>query len=165
MRLLPTALRAAALLSIAAQAVDGASAQTVPAAAPIAQPSAQPAAAGNVIPAGTTVLVEIVDTLKASTSKQSQLFRLRLAEPIVADGKTLVPAGADGGGEVIDAKGPGLGGRPAVLILAARYLVSNGVRIPLGHLRYGSTGKDTPAFRWRSRSQLVCPERWSAAAM
>lgn len=144
MRVLWTALGAAALLTVSAMAPQTASAQ--PASAPTLAspppPAPQTSPPGVIIPAGTPVVIELVDTLKASTSKEGQQFRLRLAEPLVVGGQTVVPAGAEGGGEVVEAKGPGLGGRPAVLILAARYLVSDGVRIPLGHLRYGSTGQD-----------------------
>ena len=69
-------------------------------------------------------------------------FALRLAEPIVVDGKVVLPAGIPGRGEVIHAAKAGWGGRAGELILAARYLDCGGLHIPLGHFHFGKAGED-----------------------
>ena len=132
--------RCAAALAALWLPAGGVAAQT--AAEPAAPAAAPPGPAADVIPAGTVVHIAIDDALSASASHEGQPFRLHLAEPIVLAGRTLVPAGTEGGGEVIEAKRPGLAGKPGVLILAARYLAFGDVRIPLGHLRYGQTGRN-----------------------
>ena len=83
--------------------------------------------------------------LSAEKAKGGDHFGLRLAEPIVIDGATLVAAGATGEGEVIDAKPGGIGGRPGRLVLAARYLDSGGVHMKLQSLKLGGGGKDRSA--------------------
>jgi hypothetical protein len=96
----------------------------------------------DTIPAGTVVEIEIDEFLSARKSYEGQQFQLHLAEPIVRDGRTLAPAGAHGMGEVIEAKRPGIGGKPGVLTLAARYVEVRGVRLGLGHFGFSRTGHD-----------------------
>lgn len=109
---------------------------TTPAPAVAATPpgspvSAQPPAApGEVrVAAGTVLQVELVDELSSTTSKLGDKFAIRLAEPITVDGVVVVPAGAVGQGEVIDAAHGGMAGTPGKLIVAARYLVLNGQQV------------------------------------
>lgn len=94
------------------------------------------------IPAGTVVLVELTEPLSAATAVSGAHFGLRLAEPVSLGGSVVLPAGIAGMGEVIDAKPAGFGGRPARLVLAARYLESDGVRFPLRSLKLGGGGID-----------------------
>jgi hypothetical protein len=136
-----TALRCAAALA-ALWALSGHAALAQDAPAPAASPAVPQTSASVKVPAGTVVDIAIDEALSGSASHEGQTFRLHLAQPIVIDGLTVVPAGTEGAGEVIEAKGPGLAGRPGVLIIAARYLEFSGARIPLGHLRYGQTGHD-----------------------
>lgn len=59
------------------------------------------------------------------------------------DGVAVVPAGVMGWGEVIDAKPAGIGGRPARLVLAAKYLEHGSLRLALQSLKLaGAGGKD-----------------------
>src|SRR5262245_25006395 len=115
-------------------------AQVAPAADPSqAAPPADPAqvtpAAGAtadatvLIPAGTVIAVEITEALSSRTSQMGQTFALRLAEPIIINDEIVVPAGAVGGGEVIDAHRSGMGGRQGVLNLSGRYIEVGGQRI------------------------------------
>jgi hypothetical protein len=105
-------------------------------------PSSSAPAPSIDLPAGTPVVIEIAEPLSSKTCKLGDHFRLRLAEPIVKDGVTLVPAGAEGAGEVIDVGRSGIGGKPAKLIIAARYVDYQGVRLSLGHFRFGAAGDD-----------------------
>ena len=135
--------RMAAIAALWILAVEAAAAQTPSPPTPPVTPETAPTPAGDaVIPAGTVVYLEIDDPLSAGRSFEGQTFRLHLAEPIVVGGQILVPAGTHGGGEVIEAKRPGMGGKPGALIVAARYLVLGETCIPLGHFRYGRAGRD-----------------------
>jgi hypothetical protein len=128
-------LAAALLLPVFA---PSAAAQTVPVSA--SEAVTQPVSAGVQIPANTIVQVELTGPLSSATSQQRDLFELRLVEPIVIDGRELVAAGTLGGGEVIDAKPAGFGGRPGRLIVSARFLEINGQRVPLRGMQLGAAG-------------------------
>lgn len=96
-----------------------------------------------VVPALLPVEIEIVHTMNSRSNRSGEMFPIRLAEPIIIDGRTVAPAGTTGMGEVVHAAKARAMGKAGELILAARYLELNGQRIPLRSLRYGrSQGKD-----------------------
>jgi hypothetical protein len=101
-----------------------------------------PAAPANVIPAGTLVTLVITEPLSSGKSKSGDRFGFKLAEPIVVGGVVLMPAGAVGQGEVIDAKPANIGGRPGRLVLAARYLDAGPLHVTLQSFKLGGGGKD-----------------------
>jgi hypothetical protein len=101
-------------------------AETPAPAAAVEQPAEAPALIR--IPAGTVVEVELTEALSSRTSQQQQLFGLRLVAPILVDGREVVPAGAAGGGEVIDAHASAFGGRQGRLIISGRFVEINGER-------------------------------------
>ncbi|OYW16143.1 MAG: hypothetical protein B7Z39_02530 [Novosphingobium sp. 12-64-8] len=78
--------------------------------------------------------------LGSATSTSGAMFPLHLGQPIVIDGKTLVPAGTSGVGEVIWAKKAGGSGSPGELVLAARYLDFGGRRLRLRSMNFQSVG-------------------------
>jgi hypothetical protein len=94
------------------------------------------------IPAGTTVQLEFVETMSSATSKTGQTFALRLREPIMIDGRPVVPAGTMGGGEVIDASRSGIGGRSGKLILSGRFIEFQGQRVRIRGLQSLLAGTD-----------------------
>jgi hypothetical protein len=95
------------------------------------------------VPARTSVEVEIVDRVNSKLNRSRDVFAIRLAEPLVVDGRTVAPAGTPGMGEVVHAAKSGMAGKAGELILAARYLDLNGTRIALRSFRYGrSQGRD-----------------------
>jgi hypothetical protein len=59
------------------------------------------------IPAGTVVSVRLGETLGSKTSQPGQDFSATVAEPVVVEGKEVIPAGADAHGTVVDAKALG----------------------------------------------------------
>jgi hypothetical protein len=68
---------------------------------------------------------------------------LRLAEPLIIDGHTVVPEGTRAVAEVIQASKSGLMGKAGELTFAARYVEVGSTRIPLKRFGYGrSQGKD-----------------------
>lgn len=94
------------------------------------------------IPALTVVDIDILDSLDSKSSKPGDFFRIRLTEPIQIDGRTLVPAGTEGVGQVVHAAKARAAGKAGELILAARYLDYRGTQVKLRSFRYGaSTGK------------------------
>jgi len=94
------------------------------------------------VAAGATVDVELAELVSTKKQKRGDHFALRLAESLVIDGSTVIPAGAAGSGEVVDAASGGIGGRPAKLVLAARYIDYGGRRLLLHGFRLGGGGHD-----------------------
>jgi len=84
------------------------------------------------LPIGTVVKVAVVDMIQSRTARNDDMFPIRLAEPLVVDGKTVIAAGTPGMGQVVQAQHPRFfkneGGE---LIIAARYLDLGGKHLPL----------------------------------
>ncbi|KUR79974.1 hypothetical protein [Novosphingobium sp. Fuku2-ISO-50] len=94
------------------------------------------------IPALTPVEVEVLADLSSRTTKTGQIFPIRLAQPITIDGRVVVPAGASGEGEVLDARRSGLGGASGMLMLIAHNLMIDGRALRLRSMHIGQTGED-----------------------
>jgi len=135
---------AAALPIVLACAVLPAAAQ--PAGTPSAEPAsaAPPASAPDHphIAVGSPIYVEITEGLDSKVRKRGDKFTLRLVSPITLDGRVIVPAGTTGVGQVVDAAPSGAFGKPAKLLVAARYLDLNGAQVPLKGLQLGRVGVD-----------------------
>jgi hypothetical protein len=136
---LAAALSGCALLAFSAAA----RAQEIGVAEPVSGEAAAAPASCCTVPARTVVEIEILDALNSRDSHSRDSFALRLAEPLVVEGRTVAPAGTPGVGEVVHAARARAGGKAGELILTARYLDLNGTRVPLRSLRYGpSQGRD-----------------------
>jgi hypothetical protein len=136
-------LIAAAMLLVFPCAPGFASAQPearAPAAAAVGA-RADPAALG--IAAGTPIDIELAEAVSSKTHKRGDRFAIRLIAPVMLAGRPVLPAGLAGVGEVVDAAPAGPLGRPAKLLLAARYLDLRGAHVPLRSFRLGVAGKDT----------------------
>lgn len=135
-------VRVLGLLSAAACA-SAAIGQVLPqeGAAPPAAAADAPQAAGTTIPARASVDIEITQAFGSKTAKGGDRFTIRLAEPLVVEGRTLLPAGLTGEGEVVHAARARWGGKPGELVLAARFLDCGATRIPLGYFEWGAVGK------------------------
>jgi hypothetical protein len=82
--------------SVAFSDPSGNASDDVPASArPPVRPSAPRPTAGITIPADTMITVRMVDSVNSDTSRTGQTFMASLDEPIVVDGRTVVPRGAD----------------------------------------------------------------------
>lgn len=99
-------------------------------------------AAESRIPAKTLVEIEITEELSSKTSHIGDTFALKLAEPLILEGRTVLPAGVTGRGEVTHAASKGAGGKAGELIVNARYLECGALRIPLGYFQHGVAGKN-----------------------
>jgi hypothetical protein len=147
-----SALAAAAIFALSpaghAQTPPGEGpAETAPStAAPTPDTAAAPAAAtapsGSIrIPAGMAVEMEFVEAVGSATSHPGDTFALRLAAPIVIDGRVIVPAGAPGGGEVIDAQASRFGGQQGKLVISGRFLDVNGQRVRIRGMTITGAGR------------------------
>ena len=94
------------------------------------------------VAAGTPVVVALAEPVSTKTQKTGDQFDLTLAEPVVVDGWVAIPAGTPGMGVVVESTKPGVGGRPAKLVLAARYLVIHGREVPLEGLQLAAAGRN-----------------------
>ena len=92
--------------------------------------------------ANTPVVVQLTKSISSDSVKRGDSFSLVVAEPVTVDGKVVIPAGATGGGEVVDAGAGGLGGKPGKLVLAARYIDLAGVRVPLRAFHVSGGGRN-----------------------
>ncbi len=94
------------------------------------------------VAAGTAVQVALVDQVSTETQKQGDTFALRLAAPLIVDGRVVLRAGTPGVGEVIQSSGPGIGGKSAKLVLAASSLTTRHGRVALDALKLARPGRD-----------------------
>lgn len=94
------------------------------------------------VPARTRLTFVFDSTVNSKTAKVGEEFAIRLRDPVMVEGKVVLPAGTPGRGEVIHAARARAGGKAGELILAARYLEHGGVRIPLRSFRMGEQGDD-----------------------
>lgn len=122
-----------------------ASAQTAPEAvapAPSTEVAAPAAVVGPVVASGTPIRIEVAEMVGTKTHQKGAFFAIRLAEPIIHEGKVIVPAGAPGQGQIVDSARAGIGGAPAKLVLAARWIEYDGKRIPVRTFRFGASGEN-----------------------
>jgi len=133
----------AAVLTAAIGVNATAFAQSPP--APLSAPALPAAPAPAIVPAGTIVTIKIVDAVSTRTVKRGDTFAIRLAAPILLGDKLVVPVGTPGIGQVVDAAPSGALGKPAKLLLAARYLDFNGSHLPLHTMRLFVEGQDNTA--------------------
>ncbi len=133
-----------AFLAVAVAQAAGAEASPAaiaPDSRPKAEQPAAPASNSLRLAAGTEVQVELAESVGSATSHVGDRFALRLAEPIMAQGKVALPAGAAGQGEVIDAGRAGMAGKQGKLIVSARYLELAGRHVRIRGMTFVLSGK------------------------
>lgn len=94
------------------------------------------------IPAGTSVTLRIKQQVSSRTAKRGDLFEIELVNDLYVDSAPIIPAGIKGVAQVVHASPKGFGGRAGELIVAARYLESDGRRIALRKTKFSSAGSD-----------------------
>ncbi|MFI4934780.1 MAG: hypothetical protein ACHP7N_09200 [Caulobacterales bacterium] len=77
------------------------------------------------------VRIELTEAVGSKDRRRGDKFAIRLAAPIVVDGRTLAPAGSSGMGEVVYGERGSWGGAPGKLVLAARYIDVGDIRVHL----------------------------------
>ena len=74
-------------------------------------------AASMTIPAGTTLSVRMTDSLDSKKNRTGETFRATVDAPLIVDGKTVVPKGAEAIGRITELQEPGhFKGRPYIAV-------------------------------------------------
>lgn len=112
-----------------------ASAQEAPADA------APPPSETYLLKADTEIYLRLLAPVASNTHKRGERFAMELVRPVVVDGVTVVPEGAQAEGEVVHAAKGGFGGRAGELILVSRVLRAGDQTIKLRSFSAGN-GED-----------------------
>lgn len=95
----------------------------------LAAQTSAPVAAGAPVPAGTVLMVRLETTLATFSNRVGDPFRGSITQPIVVDGKTVIPAGAAVEGRVTRIVAPRrISGRPTIGILPEAVVLPTGER-------------------------------------
>jgi len=105
-----------------------------------AQPASAPAQPVE-IPAGTTLVVRMIDSVDSETARPGQTFRASLDEPVVIDGQTVIPAGADVLTRLVEVKDPGKLTGGGHLTLDLDSITVGGRTIPVGAAEVTQAGR------------------------
>jgi|ERR1022692_1833971 hypothetical protein len=90
------------------------------------------ASAQAALPAGTAVKMKLETTLATFSSKTGDPFSARVTEPVILDGKTVIPIGTTVEGRVSKVKEPRrIAGRPTIAIFPEHLVLPNGDRFML----------------------------------
>jgi hypothetical protein len=91
----------------------------------------------------TPIRITIDETMLSDQVAPGYRFPIVLAEPLLIEGRTALPAGIWGEGEVIDAKRSSGGGASGGIVANARYLMCGTTRIPLGKMHLSASGRSS----------------------
>jgi len=81
---------------------------------------------------GTRLQLSLFQTLKGDNVTIGQRVTFKLQHDVKVDGKVVIPSGADAIGEVIDAEGPGMIGKPGNLTVQVKSIQAvDGTSVPL----------------------------------
>jgi hypothetical protein len=87
------------------------------------------ACAQTALPTGTAVRMKLETTLATFSSKAGDPFSARVTEPVVIDGKTVIPIGATVDGRVTKSSEPRrIAGKPTIAIFPENLVLPNGDR-------------------------------------
>jgi hypothetical protein len=87
------------------------------------------ACAQTALPTGTAVKMKLETTLATFSSKAGDPFSARVTEPVVIDGKTIIPIGATVDGRVTKSSEPRrIAGKPTIAIFPENLVLPNGDR-------------------------------------
>ena len=125
-------------------------AQTQAPAAPAETP-APPPPKPKIVPAGTVIRVRLNDAIGSKTAQAGQTFTASVMDPIVVDGRTLIPAGATVAGEVTDAKSAGRFKGAAELAITIRSVRVGGV----AHTLAASTVSQTSTGKGKRSAAMI----------
>src|SRR5271154_294711 len=90
------------------------------------------ACAQTALPAGTAVKMKLETTLATFTSKAGDPFSARVTEPVVMDGKTVIPIGTTVEGRVTKTSEPRrIAGKPTIAIFPESVVLPNGDKFVL----------------------------------
>ena len=121
--------------------------------APTAAPAEKAAATPKpkIVPAGTVIRVRLNDAIGSKTAQAGQTFTGSVMDPIVVNGRTLIPAGATVSGEVTNAKSAGRFKGGAELAITIRSVTVGGVP----HTLAASTVSQTSTGKGKRSAALI----------
>lgn len=93
------------------------------------QPPAPMPVAGVQIPAGTAITVRMIDSVDSNVARLGQTFRASIDEPVVINGQTVIPRGADATAKLVQDQQSGKFEGRAVLTLVLTDITINGQMI------------------------------------
>ena len=117
--------------------------------APAEKPA--PAPKPKIVPAGTVLRVRLNDAIGSKTAEAGQTFTASVMDPIVVDGRTLIPAGASVAGEVTNGKSAGRFKGGAELAITIRSVTVGGVP----HTLSASTVSQTSTGKGKRSAALI----------
>lgn len=88
--------------------------------------------------ADTEIHLRLLGPVASNTHKRGERFAMEVAQPVMVDGAIVIPAGAQGEGEVVHAAKGGFGGRAGELILVSRLLRTGDQTIKLRSFSAGN---------------------------
>ncbi len=94
------------------------------------------------IPEGTSLHITVDETLTSDRSHAGDRFAASISEPVVVNGKTVIPRGAKVVGRVVDAKESGRLHSPARLAVALSSIEAEGKSYDLESSTYSLNGKN-----------------------
>jgi hypothetical protein len=92
------------------------------------------------VPQGTSIHVVLDQTIASNRSRAGDEFEASISQPVVVDGKTVIPKGARVRGRVVEASESGRLSHVASLLLALRSVEVNGKSYALDTTAVGRTG-------------------------
>jgi hypothetical protein len=100
---------------------------TVPVVAQVTMPQAQQ----NVLRAGTPITLRFLEgvTTKEKSAKINDRVRLEVAEPIIMNGVTIIPAGSPAIGELTDVRYKGMWGKSGRIVGRALNITANDITV------------------------------------
>ena len=106
-----------------------------------------PAAVSGTLPAGTNMVIRMIEAVDSETNRVGQTFRASMDQPVMVDGQTVIPRGADAWVKLVDSKDSGkLAGR-AELALSLQSVSINGHMVDINtqsiNKESGSQGEKT----------------------
>jgi hypothetical protein len=94
------------------------------------QPPPPPApAAGVQVPSGTAITVRLIESVDSNVSHLGQTFRASIDEPVLVNGETIIPRGADAVVKLVEDKESGKFEGKTILTLALTDITINGQTI------------------------------------
>ena len=106
------------------------------------------------LPTGTALKMKLETTLTTSTSQAGDPFSARVTEPVVLDGKTVIPVGTTVQGRVTKTSEPRrVAGKPTIVIFPENLVLPNGDRFTLNanlvdtNVRHGTDVNDEGQFK------------------
>jgi hypothetical protein len=100
------------------------------------------------VPAGTPVTVRLQSAVSSASNNSGDRFEAVLDAPLVVDGKTLAPAGANVVGRVVAAKSSGHLKDPGMIQLALASIVIDGKEVPVASSSVIARGSSHEKRNW-----------------